>query len=66
MDVVINGAPSTIEAGQTIAALLEALALPVDGVAVAVNLQVVPRSRHHETPLRDGDRVEIIRAVGGG
>jgi len=31
-----------------------------------VNLEVVPRGRHAEHALREGDRVEIIHAVGGG
>jgi len=36
------------------------------GIAVAVNGEVVPRSRWPEVALRAGDRVEVLRAVGGG
>lgn len=36
------------------------------GVAVAVNGEVVPRLRWPDKPLESGDRVEILRAVGGG
>ncbi len=48
--------------------LLQALALPADGkgIAIAVNDTVVSRSRWPEQQLREGDRVEIVRAVQGG
>jgi sulfur carrier protein len=38
----------------------------VEAVAVALNLNVVPRSQLAERVLVDGDRVEVVRAVGGG
>jgi len=66
MNVQINGEPREVSAGTTVAALLLSLNLPVDGVAVAINLDVVPRGQHAERELVAGDRVEIIRAVGGG
>lgn len=66
MNVEINGEAREVSAGTTIAALLAALNLPTDGVAVAINLDVVPRGQHAERVLVAGDRVEIIRAVGGG
>jgi sulfur carrier protein len=62
----VNGEPREIAEETTVAALLEALRAPVPGVAVAVNGEVVPRARHAMTALRPGDRVEVIRAVGGG
>jgi thiamine biosynthesis protein ThiS len=62
----LNGAPREIPAGGTVADLLRELNLPVPGVAVEVNRTVVPRDRHAETRLRDGDRVEIVQFVGGG
>ena len=48
--------------------LLKALSLPEDGkgIALAVNDAVVSRSRWLEHELRDGDRIEIVRAVQGG
>jgi len=46
--------------------LLERLELGRRRVAVAINAQVVPRSRFAEAVIRDGDRVEVIHAVGGG
>ena len=47
-------------------ALLRELAAPQQGVAVAVNGCVVRRAQHAATPLREGDRIEVIRAVQGG
>jgi sulfur carrier protein len=66
MQVQINGEDRVLADGTTIAALLSALSLPMDGVAVAVNLDVVPRGQHADRIIAAGDRVEIIRAVGGG
>lgn len=66
MQVRINGEERALADGTTIAALLAELALPADGVAVAVNLDVVPRGQHADRIIAAGDRVEIIRAVGGG
>lgn len=62
----LNGEPRSIAPQTTIAALLEELGFRPDGVAVAVDFQVVPRSEHPQRVLRDGEQVEVIRAVGGG
>ncbi len=66
MTVQVNGEPCQLPDVATIAALLEHLQLPRDGVAVAVNAHVVPKTTHRTHRLAAGDRVEIVRAVGGG
>ena len=66
MTILLNGREHTVEPGLTVAALLEHLAIPADGVAVAVGSEVVPRTRHRDRRLEEGDEVEIVRAVGGG
>ena len=66
MQIVVNGQPQKLPDGATVRDLVRALGVPVDGVAVAVNLSVVPRSAHAAHALADGDRVEVIQAVGGG
>ena len=66
MEVQVNGVARQLAEGTTVAALLADLALPKDGVAVAINRDVVPRGEHAERVIAAGDRVEIIRAVGGG
>lgn len=66
MRVLVNGEPREVPAVTTVSALLEALGAHPEGVAVAVNAEVVPRGLRAERRLSEGDRVEIIRAVGGG
>lgn len=66
MTLSVNGEPREIADGTTLAALLDELGVRRDGSAVALNDDVVPRARHGETALRDGDRLEIIVAVAGG
>ncbi|HEY7296664.1 MAG TPA: sulfur carrier protein ThiS [Xanthobacteraceae bacterium] len=63
----LNGQDEVLAAA-TLAALLEQKALDVAqrGIAVAVNGEVVPRTAWAHTPLRSGDRVEIVRARQGG
>ena len=64
--ITLNGAPHSIPEGCTVAELLDALGLRRDGVAVAVDMQVVPRSAHAGRTIRAGERVEVVQAVGGG
>ncbi len=65
MRIRLNGEKFETEAA-TIAALLEETQTPMIGVAVAVNGRVVRRAEHAQTPLQEGDEVELIRAVQGG
>ena len=66
MRLMVNGTERDVAAGVTIAALLATLAVRRDGVAVALNDDVVPRAEHATRTLNDGDRLEIIVAVAGG
>ena len=66
MTVRVNGEERELADGSTIADLLVSLDLDRDGIAVAVDRKVVPRSQHPQTVLSHGQQVEIIRAVGGG
>jgi sulfur carrier protein len=66
MIVRVNGTPHDLAVGTTITALLALIQAPPEGVAVAVNGEVVPRAEHRERRLQAEDRVEVIRAVGGG
>ena len=64
--VLLNGEPRHLDRGATIAALLDAEGLAQRRVAVEVNGEIVPRGRHAEHALSDGDKVEIVHALGGG
>jgi sulfur carrier protein len=66
MRLTVNGTDRDLAAPVSVAALLERLALSRDGIAVALNDDVVPRAEHATRMLRDGDRLEIIVAVAGG
>jgi sulfur carrier protein len=66
MYVAVNGERQSLEDGTTVAGLLSALGVSRAGVAVAVNERVVRSGALGEHELRDGDSVEIIRAVAGG
>ena len=66
MDIQLNGEPRRIEAGTSVVALLECEGLGGRRVAVEVNGEIVPRSRHEAHLLQAGDRVEIVHAIGGG
>jgi sulfur carrier protein len=64
--ITVNGETCEIADGATLESLLADLGVRRDGSAVALNDDVVPRARHDATPLREGDRLEIIVAVAGG
>jgi len=69
MTLYINGDERTFLAPLTpftLAALIESLDMKSDRVAVELNRDIVPRDRWPETPLKDGDRLEIVHFVGGG
>jgi sulfur carrier protein len=71
MTLHINGEARTFDAApggdlSTLAALIESLAMKPDRVAVELNREIVPRDRWPQTPLKDGDRLEIVHFVGGG
>lgn len=64
--VFLNGEPRQLDSAATIATLLDAEGLSQRRVAVEVNGEIVPRGRHREHALSDGDKVEIVHALGGG
>lgn len=66
MNVVVNGEPQSVDDGVTLAALLEQLDMRPRYVAVERNLELVPRAKHVDCVLRDGDKLEIVTLVGGG
>lgn len=66
MRVQVNGEPRELPAGSTIASLLSALGLADRPVAVERNMEIVPRAQHGDTPLTEGDALEVVQFVGGG
>ncbi len=68
MRVVLNGDETQLADGATVRSAIDALALPAEGrgVAVAVDAEVVPRGQWESTILREGARIEVLRAIQGG
>jgi len=66
MRIQLNGEPFELPDGESVAALLNRLDLAGRRVAVELNLDIVPRSQHDATALREGDQVEVVHAIGGG
>ena len=65
MRIQVNGEDRDV-AATTILALVQELGLDVRKVAVERNLEIVPKSLHAETPVAEGDRIEVVQFVGGG
>jgi len=66
MDIILNGEARPVEDRCTIGQLLEALELSGARLAVEVNQAIVPRSSFAQHRLAEGDRVEVVHAIGGG
>jgi sulfur carrier protein len=66
LEVLVNGEARTFGPETTVADLLARLKLQPRLVAVERNEELIPRGRHAECVLQEGDRVEIVTLVGGG
>lgn len=66
MRATVNGEQRILDLGTTVGRLLRELGVGETGIAVAVNDRIVRKAAFDEHALRDGDAVEIIRAVAGG
>jgi sulfur carrier protein len=67
MQLMVNGEPRECPEDCSLEQLLIELKVPArKGVAVALNLQVIPQTERKTTQLREGDRVDVVTAVGGG
>ena len=66
IDIELNGEPRQVPARQTLAALVDALSLTGQALALAVNRNVVPRQQWPQRELQPQDKVDIVRAIGGG
>ena len=65
-DVTVNGAPHPMTPGTTVADIVSFWSPSPEGIAVARNREVVPRSEWATTPLSPRDVVEIVSAAAGG
>ncbi|MDH5711426.1 MAG: sulfur carrier protein ThiS [Gammaproteobacteria bacterium] len=66
MNISINGELCTLEDGLNLQQLISQLGLENKRLAIEVNQAIVPRSEHASYTLKQGDKVEIVQAIGGG
>lgn len=66
MQLIINGDPVVVPEKTTAAQLIEILDLSNKRLAIEANLEIVPRSQFEEHIFQDGDKIEIVQAIGGG
>ena len=66
MKLTVNGEEKSVPDGLTLDRLVRELGLEKNPIAVELNRRVVPRDRHGDTRLAEGDRLEIVTLVGGG
>ena len=66
MKLRINGEERSFGELASLDALIEQLGMKADRVAVELNREIVARARWADTPVREGDQLEIVHFVGGG
>ena len=66
MNLTVNGNPMELPDGLTIDGLLARLGVRREYTAVALNREVAPKASYASTVLVEGDKVEIVRPMGGG
>jgi thiamine biosynthesis protein ThiS len=69
MEIVLNGQARTVDLdpqAATLEALIAALEMKQDRIAVERNGEIVRRTEWATTPIQSGDRFEIVHFVGGG
>jgi sulfur carrier protein len=66
MRIVVNGKEHEVADGLSVDGLLTHLGVKREFTAVAVNREVTPRNAYAVTRLSEGDKVEIVRPMGGG
>lgn len=66
MQIVLNGEEMTTTRDITIEELVGSMELTTERYAVEINEELVPRSQHASHKLREGDRMEVVQAIGGG
>ena len=64
--ITVNGKPMDVEPGLTVEGLLVLLNVKREYTAVAVNREVTPKSDYGTVKLSEGDKIEIVRPMGGG
>ncbi len=64
--LTVNGKPRDLEGPRNLVDYLEALGITQRAIAIAYNGDIIQKNELQEVTLEDGDKLEIVRAVGGG
>ena len=66
MDLIINGDQRLIDSSYSLMDLLVSLEMTQGHIAVELNGEIIPKSTFQQQQLSDGDKIEIVQAIGGG
>jgi len=66
MKIVLNGETHQVAPGSTLNEILAAAGYANRRIAVEINREIVPKSMHEQRLIHDGDRIEVVHALGGG
>lgn len=66
MEIIVNGEKRSFDESLSIASLLKTLGVSLTTTIVELNGKVAKRDRFGDTPVQDGDRLELVQLVGGG
>jgi len=66
IDVILNGESKSFDTDLTVAVLLETVGVKAETVVVELNGKLVTREHFDSETVADGDRLELVRIVGGG
>ena len=66
MNIILNNELDEVLDGITIKELLDDKKIKTKYIAIEINKKIIPKSSYHEHELREGDKIEIITAIGGG
>ncbi|GIT23406.1 MAG: thiamine biosynthesis protein ThiS [Gammaproteobacteria bacterium] len=66
MELIINGDQRLIDSSYSLMDLLVSLEMTQGHIAVELNGEIIPKSTFQQQQLSDGDKIEIVQAIGGG
>ena len=66
IDILVNGEEKSFENNCNVQQVLKAMGVPEHIVIVERNLKIVPRDRYGDEPVEEGDKLELVRLMGGG
>ena len=66
MHITLNGEDKSLKEGTSLSQLLGQLGIEGNRIAVEINREIIPKSEHAQYVIRDGDKIEVVHAIGGG